>query len=57
MNMQLQGEIERLESLRETNDHVRPDEIAALQRQKVALAQAIAGAHFRLDAVRLIRAG
>jgi ATP-dependent helicase HepA len=54
VNMQLDSEIERLESLRETNEHVRPEEIAALQRQKEALTQAIAEAHFRLDAVRLI---
>jgi ATP-dependent helicase HepA len=56
MKMQLDSEIERLASLRETNDHVRPEEIAALQRQKEALTVAIEEAHFRLDAVRLIRA-
>jgi ATP-dependent helicase HepA len=54
MNRQLQGEIERLQSLRETNDHIRPEEIAALQQQKEALTQAINAAHLRLDAVRLI---
>lgn len=51
---QLQGEIERLEDLREVNDHVRPEEIAALHAHRAHLQSAIAAAHLRLDAVRLI---
>ena len=54
MAQQLGGEIERLEQLRELNDHVRPEEIALLQSQKDALAAAFAGARLRVDALRLI---
>jgi ATP-dependent helicase HepA len=54
MTTQLQNEIERLEDLREINDHVRPEEIAAVRAQQSALLAAIQGAHLRLDAVRLI---
>jgi ATP-dependent helicase HepA len=50
----LQEEIERLEDLREINGHVRPEEVAAAQEQKAALAAAIATARIRLDALRLI---
>jgi ATP-dependent helicase HepA len=56
MNAQLLREIERLESLREYNDHVRPEEIVALKEQKEALARALATAHLRNDSVRLILA-
>ena len=51
---QLQDEIERLEDLREINDHVRPEEIAAVRQQKADLQAALASARLRLDAVRLI---
>ncbi len=54
MTLQLRGEIERLEDLREINDHVRPEEIAAARQQQADLQSAIAAAHVRLDAVRLI---
>jgi len=54
MTLQLRGEIERLEDLREINDHVRPEEIAAARQQQTDLQSAIAGARPRLDAVRLI---
>ena len=37
MEAQLQDEIERLEDLREINDHVRPEEIAAVRQQKTDL--------------------
>jgi ATP-dependent helicase HepA len=54
MTLQLRGEIERLEDLREINDHVRPEEIAAARQQQTDLQAAIAAARLRLDAVRLI---
>jgi ATP-dependent helicase HepA len=54
LETQLQGEIERLEVLREINDHVRPAEIEAARQQKSELQAALAGSRLRLDAVRLI---
>lgn len=54
MTMQLRGEIERLEDLREINDHVRPEEIEAARQQQTELQAAISAARLRLDAVRLI---
>ncbi len=48
------AEISRLRDLSEVNDHIRPEEIAALEEREEALAQAIKGARVRLDAVRLI---
>ena len=54
MEGQLQDEIDRLEDLREINDHVRPGEIAAVRQQKADLQSALASARLRLDAVRLI---
>lgn len=54
MAVQLDEEIERLEDLGRINDHVRPEEIAALRAQKDALQEALNEAQLRLDAVRLI---
>ncbi|MEI9895523.1 MAG: helicase-related protein [Chthoniobacter sp.] len=54
MSIQLRNEIERLEDLRQINDHVRPEEIAAIRQQQTDLQTAIAAAQPRLDAVRLI---
>jgi ATP-dependent helicase HepA len=54
MNMQLRNETERLEDLRQLNDHVRPEEIAAIRQQQTQLQAAIATARPRLDAIRLI---
>jgi len=54
METQLQDEIERLETLRTINDHVRPEEIAAAQQQKAELHTALSGAHLRLDSLRLV---
>ena len=54
MDVQLQDEIERLETLRTINDHVRPEEIAAVQTQKADLKIALNYAHLRLDSLRLI---
>ena len=54
MESQLNNEIERLETLRTINDHVRPEEIAAAQKQRDDLRTAIGYAHVRLDSLRLI---
>jgi ATP-dependent helicase HepA len=54
MTAQLNAEVERLEDLREINSHVRPEEIAAIRDQQSALQNAIASAHIRLGALRLI---
>lgn len=54
MTLQLRSEIERLEDLRQINDHVRPEEIEAIRQQQTDLQAAIAAAQPRLDAVRLI---
>lgn len=54
MEEQLQDEIARLEDLRAINDHVRPDEIEGLKKQKAELQTAIRSARLRMDALRLI---
>ena len=54
MSAHLDAEIERLETLRSINDHVRPEEIDLLRQQKSALTAAIATARLRLDSLRLI---
>jgi ATP-dependent helicase HepA len=54
MDAQLQNEIERLEDLRQLNDHVRPEEILALRQQRDALREALGASRLRLDALRLI---
>jgi ATP-dependent helicase HepA len=54
METRLTDEIERLETLRAINDHVRPEEIAAAQDQKTELHAALSAAHLRLDSLRLI---
>ena len=54
---QLQSEIDRLSSLREVNDHVRPEEIELTQSQLTELTTTLAQARLRLDAVRLIWKG
>ena len=54
MEAQLQDEIDRLEDLRAINDHVRPEEIAAVRQQKTDLQAALTSARLRLDSVRLI---
>ncbi len=53
-SLQLQGEIERLEDLREINTHVTPEEISAIKEQSTALQAAITTARLRLGALRLI---
>lgn len=54
MTTQLKEEIERLEDLRQINNHVRPEEIAAIRQQQKDLRTAITAARPRLDALRLI---
>jgi ATP-dependent helicase HepA len=54
MTAQMKAEIERLEDLREINSHVRPQEIDAIRDQQTALHNAIASAHLRVGALRLI---
>jgi ATP-dependent helicase HepA len=54
MTTQLQRESERLETLRELNDHVSPAEIEALRAQQLALHDALAATRLRVDALRLI---
>ncbi len=51
---QLDLEIERLSDLQEINDHVQPEDVAALKLHKEELETAIDSARVRLDAVRLI---
>jgi hypothetical protein len=48
------SEIARLRDLAEINDHIKPEEIAALEERQLDLAGAIGNARVRLDAVRLI---
>jgi ATP-dependent helicase HepA len=54
MRAEMAAEIARLKDLAEINDHVRPEEITALEERAAALAEAIAGARVRIDAVRLV---
>ena len=54
MTAQLTDEIERLEDLRELNDHVKPEEIAAARQHLADLTAALGTARLRLDALRLI---
>lgn len=54
MNIQLENELGRLEALREVNDHVRPEEMAALREHQEALQTALSSARVRLDALRLV---
>ncbi|MES2474824.1 MAG: helicase-related protein [Verrucomicrobiota bacterium] len=54
MHREMAAEISRLRDLTEVNDHIRPDEITALEEREAELAAAIQNARVRLDAVRLI---
>jgi ATP-dependent helicase HepA len=54
MHRLLQSEIDRLEELRELNDHVHPEETTRLQQEKDALAAVLADARLRVDSLRLI---
>jgi ATP-dependent helicase HepA len=54
MRTELAAEIARLRDLAEINDHIKPEEITALEEREAELATAIGNARVRLDAVRLI---
>jgi ATP-dependent helicase HepA len=54
MERDLNTELRRLEDLQEINDHVRPEETAALRKELVELTNALAGARTRLDSARLL---
>ncbi len=54
MHEETAGEIARMNDLAEVNDHIKPEEITALEERRDELAAAIGSARVRLDAVRLI---
>jgi ATP-dependent helicase HepA len=54
MRAEMAAEITRLKDLAEVNDHIKPEEITALEEREAELASVIANARVRLDAVRLI---
>jgi ATP-dependent helicase HepA len=54
MEKQLREERERLEDLRQRNDHIRPEEITAITDQQDQLKAAMDSARPRLDAIRLV---
>ncbi len=54
MRTEMAVEISRLRDLAEVNDHIKPEEICALEERERELAIVIANARVRLDAVRLI---
>ncbi|MES2660284.1 MAG: helicase-related protein [Verrucomicrobiota bacterium] len=54
MRSEMAAEISRLRDLAEVNDHIKPEEITALEERERELAAVIGNARVRLDAVRLI---
>jgi ATP-dependent helicase HepA len=54
MHGEIAAEISRLRDLTEVNDHIRPEEITALEEREAEISAAIRNARVRLDAVRLI---
>jgi ATP-dependent helicase HepA len=54
MHQLLQSEIDRLEELRELNDHVRPEETARLLKEREDLTAVLSAARLRVDSLRLI---
>ncbi len=54
MQVEMAAEITRLRDLAEVNDHIRPEEITALEQREAELTAIIGNARVRLDAVRLI---
>ncbi|MTI30246.1 RNA polymerase-associated protein RapA [Xanthovirga aplysinae] len=57
MNLTLDHEISRLESLSKKNKHIRPEEIRMALEEQRTLASLIRNARIRLDALQLIRKG
>ncbi|RYD23707.1 MAG: RNA polymerase-binding ATPase [Verrucomicrobiaceae bacterium] len=54
MRTETGAEIARLKNLAEVNDHIRQEEIDALEQRRTELEEVIRGARVRLDAVRVI---
>jgi ATP-dependent helicase HepA len=54
MREETSAEISRLKNLAEVNDHIRKEEITALENRQQELEEVIRGARVRLDAVRVI---
>ena len=54
MRALLGGELQRLRALRTINDHIRPEEVAALEQRMTDLDRVLGAAELRLDAVLLI---
>jgi hypothetical protein len=50
-------EVERLQTLAQANDHVRPQEIRLAQAQRAELATVLQHSRLRLDCLRLIWKG
>ena len=57
MNHLVGHEVERLQTLAQVNDHVRPQEIRLAQAQQEELATALEQSRLRLDSLRLIWKG
>ncbi len=57
MNLLLGHEVQRLQSLAQVNDHIRPQEIQLAQTQQQELTSAIQQSRLRLDSLRLIWRG
>ncbi|MGH7969092.1 MAG: RNA polymerase-binding ATPase, partial [Limisphaerales bacterium] len=57
MNRLLGREVHRLQTLKQVNDHVRPQEIELAQAQQEELATALQQSRLRLDSLRLIWEG
>lgn len=57
MNQLLGHEVQRLKTLAQVNDHVRPQEIELAEAQQTELAVALQQSRLRLDALRLIWKG
>jgi ATP-dependent helicase HepA len=57
MNHLLAHEVERLQTLAQVNDHVRPQEIRLAQAQQEELATTLQQSPLRLDSLRLIWIG
>jgi hypothetical protein len=57
MNHLLGHEVQRLQTLLEVNDHVRPQEIKLAQAQQEELAVSLEHSRLRLDCLRLIWKG
>jgi ATP-dependent helicase HepA len=54
MNHLIGHEVQRLQTLQQVNDHIRPQEIKLAQAQQAELATALQSSRLRLDSLRLI---